>query len=90
MTTMDDSLISTTKVVMWLLWVWVVALLVAAWLVGMAGHTTIAGLLGMTACASSAAAAVSHIKLYSLSVCAQLRVMRAELDRVNPSGMRGL
>ena len=87
---MDDSLISATKVVMWLLWGLVVALLAAAWVVGMQGHTTVAGLLGMTACATSAAAAVAHIRLYSMSVCAQLRVMRAELDRARPSGVRGL
>lgn len=89
---MNDGVIDVSKVIAGCLWVWALCLLAAAWIVAWQGPSLVAGLLAATACASSAVAATAQIRVYSMAVCRQLRVMRADIDRVRAEspGLRGL
>ena len=71
---MYDGSVSTSKLITIALWAWVILLLSAAWIVWALGKHEGAAMLGFTACASSAAAATSQIRCYSLRVCALMRV----------------
>ena len=72
---MHDNAIPISRVVTGALWTWVLLLLTAAWIVwGVAGQHGAGVMLGLTACASSAAAATAQIRCYTLRVCALLRV----------------
>lgn len=71
---MHDNSIPTSRVITGALWTWVILVLLAAWIVFAVGYHELAAMLGLTACASSAAAATAQIRCYTLRVCALLRV----------------
>lgn len=83
---------STCNVIAGGLWVTVISLLVAAWVTVIWGPPVIAGMLAATACATSAVAAVAQIRCYSLTVCRNIRVLRAEVQSCRPEvpTMRGV
>lgn len=92
---LDDGTISATRVIAGFLWTLVISLLVAAWATALWGPHHVGGMLAATACAASGVAATAQIRVYSLSVCNQLRVMRADQDSmresIRPGGtVRGL
>lgn len=72
---MHDSSISVSKVITAALWAWVVMVLLAAWTAWLFGHHELAAMLGLTACASSAAAATAHIRCYMVRTCGLLRAV---------------
>jgi len=74
---MIDSTIPTSKVTMTALWCVVVMLGLASWALGIADEWNWAFLVGLTACAVSAAAAVAHIRCYALRLCALIKANQA-------------
>ena len=78
---MHEGMISTGKVFAGVLWTWVGGLLVAAWFVALLapGDIEFAALLAATACASSALAAVFHIRCFFVR---QSHLIRASTDRI--------
>lgn len=71
----DERFFPAGAIVAACIWAWVVLLLCAAWaswLLG--GPHNLPILLGLTACASSAAAATAHIRCYSVRLCTLIRV----------------
>lgn len=91
---MNDGVISTCKVVAATLWVWTLGVLVAAWFTAVLGGALwVAGMLAATACVSSAVAATAQIRCYTFTVCGQLRMNRAAIERVEmsrPESLRGV
>lgn len=75
---MSDGLVSMAKVCTWSLWAAVVALIVMAAILTSMGYTGAGDRFGDTACITSAAAAVSTIRVYCLRVCAEIRACAAE------------
>ena len=74
----DDRTISTGAIITGCLWAWVILLLLAAWLTWGAGSPgNLPILLGLTACASSAAAATAQIRCYAVRMCAVIKITRA-------------
>lgn len=73
---MHESFISRTQIVAAALWVLVGSLIGSAWLVVAfaPGNWEWAGLLAATGCATSALAAVAHLKVYSVRLCSLIRV----------------
>lgn len=86
---MHDSQVSASKVITAALWTWVGAVMVAAWIVWLNDLHELAVMFGFTACASSAVAATSSVRCYSLRVCGFLRMIHG-LDGQPPSGPRPL
>ena len=77
---MHESMISTGKVFAGVLWTWVGGLLATAWVLAMIpGQIEFAALLAATACASSALAAVFHIRCFFVR---QSQLIRASTDRI--------
>ncbi len=79
---MHDNYLSRTALIAGILWLLVVSLIGGAWLL-MAlepDHWKYAGLMAGTGCALSAIAAVAHLKLYSMRLCALIRATRALED----------
>jgi len=70
---MQDSSIPTSRLITAALWAIVAIIMGTAWLLVGLGHRTAANMLGLTGCATSAAAAVSSIRCYTLRICALLR-----------------
>lgn len=71
---MQDSTVATSKLITSALWAWVAALFIAAWLTYAITTHDIWMMLAFTGCASSALAATSQIRCYSLRICGLLRV----------------
>ena len=81
---MRDSSISTSKLVTALLWAWVTLLFAAAWLVwALDRDSDLWMMLALTGCVSSAMAATSQIRCYSLRICGLLRAT-ARLENEAP------
>lgn len=80
---MHDSQVSASKVITAVLWVWTGAILAAAWTVWVFDQKDLSAMFGFTACASSAVAATSQIRCYTLRVCGLLRVVHG-LDESAP------
>lgn len=71
----EGRAISMGTVVTGCLWAWVAALLLASWGTWLlSDHTTLPILLGLTACASSAAAATAQVRCYAVRLCRVVRV----------------
>lgn len=75
---MNDGTISINmgKVITAALWALVALLLLGAWLTWFTAdsHRGVAYLLGFTACSTSAAAATAHVRVYSVQLCALIRM----------------
>jgi len=85
---LDDGTVSMTKVVMAAMWTLVVALGLTSWGLGIAGEWNWAFLVGLTGCATSAAAAVAHIRCYALRVCALVKASGAITEARRVSRLR--
>lgn len=70
---MNDSTVETSKLITALLWTLVSLLGLAAWVTWAAGTEDVWMMLAFTACATSAVAATSQIRCYTLRVCGMLR-----------------
>ena len=70
----ESTVIPTDKFVAYALWAWVVFLTLVAWIVWLADRDGPWALIATTACASSAAAAVAHIRLYAVRICLRIRL----------------
>ena len=71
---MYDRSVSTSKLITGVLWGWVAALFLAAWVTWWYESTgDLWMMLAFTGCASSALAATSQIRCYSLRICGLLR-----------------
>lgn len=70
----NASVISVSRIITTILWGAVVGLIIAAWATLLTGRDELTPVLGYTACALSAVAAVAHIRGYFTRV---LNVIRA-------------
>ena len=66
---MIDSTVSTSRVISGVLWAVVISL-------GIAGIWHWASLVGLTCCATSAAAATANIRCYAIRLCAHIQAIR--------------
>lgn len=85
---MHDSQVSASKVITAALWTWVALVMATAWIVWIFGPHELAVMFGFMACVSSAVAATSQIRCYSLRLCGFLRAIHG-LDG-EPTGPRPL
>jgi hypothetical protein len=69
----QENYVSTTKIVAAGLWVTTAALLLAAWIVMLAGYE-VGKMLALTSGVLAPAAGVAHIKMYSMKVTSLIRV----------------
>jgi len=84
---MHDSTVQLSRVIATALWTCVGILLAAAWILilFLPSAWAIAGMLGGTACATSAAAAVAHIRCYSARICSLIRATSGMTSPMEPT-----
>lgn len=70
---MRDSTVQTSRLITTLLWTVVSLLLAASWVTWATGTRSVWMMLAFTGCLTSAVAAVSQIRCYTLRVCGLLR-----------------
>lgn len=71
----EDGLVSKWNVAAGVAWAAVVGFIVAAWAVFLGGENwPLAGMLAFSACATSAAAAVLHVRGYFVRLCRVVRL----------------
>lgn len=70
----EDRSVPVVVIILYGLWAWVGCTIVAGWALMWADVPYMAQMLGFTACASSAVAAVAHVRCYFLRVCRLIRV----------------
>ena len=91
---MHDGSIPTSRLVKAALWTITSSLLIGAWLTAYLIGWREAQLLGYTACVSSAAAAVAHIRCYMLRMSALIklygRMLEEGASRGTGSGLRSI
>ena len=86
---MRDGQVPTSKIITFVLWAWTGFVLIGAWAAWLAGRHELAAMVGFTACASSAVAATSQIRCYTLRVCGLLRIV-GSLDGPHQAELRPL
>jgi hypothetical protein len=70
----QESYISTTRVIAVALWITVASLLAAAWFLIFTDYKQVAYMLALTSGVFAPAAAVAHIKVYSMQVTNLIRI----------------
>lgn len=87
---MNENTVSTGAVVAAALWTWVVVLILGAWVTwALGGPAGMWILLGTTACASSAAAATAHIRIYVVRLSGLIRLANG-VDAGRAPGLRSI
>ena len=87
----NGGYVSKAALVVVSLWGLVLALVLAAWAVAMMNPDawSVAAVLAMTGCATSALAATLHIRLFATRICRLIRATSG-LDGPEPSELRAL
>lgn len=70
----EGTPVNMGELVKWGLSTTVALLMAAAWIAWFAGTESAWMMLGLTACATSAAAAVAHVRCYAVRICDLVRV----------------
>lgn len=87
---MNERTTSTDMVVAGIAWTVVVLLLTSGWLLLGAGNWQVGLMLGLTACAASAFAAVRHIRCYTVRLCALVRNCAGLVDSQDGASLHSL